>query len=208
MISRLAVRGDIRVRRNIHSCKQSHKVTHGQSHHRRVTTAHALNRFKLQVLDGIRAGLVERVAGLDIGLDRCIRIISHRDVRHAQVSKQLSGACFERGQAGVDLVCMCPQPFEHVDSICRVPGLSMDRAIEYDGCVCCYDYQCLPCICQGSTRFCFCQSENIICRGFAGALVFIHVRGGGSEGPVPESDQLSATGRIRRQQDDRSFIHE
>ena len=208
MISRLAVRGDIRVRRNIHSRKQSYKVTHGQSHHRRVTTSHALNRFKLQVLDGIRAGLVERVAGLDIGLDRCIRIISHRDVRHAQVSKQLSGACFERGQAGVDLVCMCAQPLEHLDGICRVFGLSIDCAIEYDGCVCCYDDLCLFGVCQGRMRFCFRQSEHIICRGFIGALVLIHVRGGDSEGPVSESDQLSATGGIRRQQDDRSFAHE
>ena len=183
-------------------------MAHWETHYRRETAAHAFNGLELRVLDGVRAGLVERVAGLDVGLDRGIRIISHRNIRHAQGGQQLSGACFERGQAGVDLVCMGAQPLEHMDGICRVSWFSMDRAIEYDGCICCNDDQYQPGVCPGGTRFGFCQSEHIICRGFTGVLAFIHVRGADSECPVSESDQLSATGRIRRQQDDRSFAHE
>ena len=47
-------------------------MAHGQSHHGGKTASHVFNRLELRMLDGIGAGFIKRIAGLDVGLDLCV----------------------------------------------------------------------------------------------------------------------------------------
>jgi len=108
-------------------------MAHGQAHHAGVATIHAGvlfrghgNRPELWMLDRVCTRLVERIAGLYIGVDLFIRVVAHGHVGDAEIPEEQAITQTEQGNAGVDLMRMTTQTFEHRDGICTVFWFAQD----------------------------------------------------------------------------------
>jgi len=56
------------------------------------------------MLDSVSTGLIERVTGLDVGVDFLVNVIAHGDVCNADIGDSVAVAHAEQGKPGVNLM--------------------------------------------------------------------------------------------------------
>src|SRR5215211_5904517 len=95
---------EVRVRLDVDLSHQADDVTDRQPHHAGETAVHVSHGLKLGMLNGVRARLVEWIAGLHVGIDLLIRVVTHGHLGHAEIFEQKPVAWAEKGNPAVDLV--------------------------------------------------------------------------------------------------------
>jgi len=84
------------------------------------------------VLDGVGAGLVERVGARDRSFDFGVGEIAHDDSRHRMTNESRAPAGAHYGHGRNDLVRAPTQKFQHPPGVLGVSRLSEDRPIDRD----------------------------------------------------------------------------
>lgn len=108
-------------------------MTQRKSHHAGETSAEIFNRMKFCVLDGVRAGFVERVAGGDVCANLLVGIISHRHIGDAKIGEEESVARTQQSDARVDLMRSPAQLSQHGEGFGITAGFAEDVASVYHG---------------------------------------------------------------------------
>src|SRR5688500_14813926 len=133
-------------------------MTHGQTHHAGVTSAHVGNRVKVWMLDGVRASFIKRVTSLDVGINLLVRIVSHWHICHAEFSQEQSITHAKQRHAGVDLMGVTAQLRQHSGSLCHILWFAENlRSIHNCRVRSESDLMCV-CLASRCKRFCFCES--------------------------------------------------
>lgn len=108
------------------------------------------------MLDCVRASLIERVAGLDVGIDLVVRIIPHGNVRNAEFLQEESIAQAKQGNPGVDLMRVSAQARQHCDRFRHILRLAQN-IITIHNCGIRREDD-LVRVSRDGARFCFCKS--------------------------------------------------
>ena len=100
-----------------------------------VASVVALDGPERFVLDGVGAGLIERVAARDRSFNFGVGVIAHDDSRHRMTNERRAPAGAHYGHSRSDLVRAPTQKFQHPPGVLCVSRLSENRPIDRDHCI-------------------------------------------------------------------------
>lgn len=182
-------------------------MTERQAHHAGVAATQLLYRLELGMLDGVGAGLVQRVAGSDVVGDLFIAVRSHRHLGDAQVCHQTPILHAQDGDGGADPMAVSAQISQYFGGLGPALRLAEDVFPIYDGCICGQDEVVFASVFSAEARFALGQAQDVVSGCFTRPKAFVHFGGHDGERPAGQRQQLSPARRIGGQHQVGFLVH-